>query len=278
MSKIKLNQETAIVACSFRITPEEMLNGLEGLLGDLSSVRGYVVSSTIQSEQLLENGWRLIPTDNLDFDFSAYLTGAERVHIHHPEASVIIFLNDTLFTNHAPRANCSALLRHAGLMKELEIPAICGKADLYATICLKNPWSGLDRYITSYCFMLNRKSLEIMLELRTLAEKDGVTHSLRVDSPFWGRSLPKAFRQFVKANLVYETSSYLWYRLRETKFTPEQISSKARAIYFEHRLSGSVAEAGCMVPTNAGHRWWLYLFVWEWIFRIRRRAGLNSYR
>ena len=275
---MKLNQESVIVACSFRLSPEEMLNSLEGLLGDLRCVRGYIVSSTIPREQLLENGWRLVPTDNLDFDFSAYLTGAERVNLHHPEARVIIFVNDTLFTNHAPRANFTALLRHAALIKELEIPAICGKADLYATICLKNPWSELDRYITSYCFMLNRKSLEIMLELRALAEQDGVTHTVSVDSSTWGRGLPKAFHQFVKANLVYDSSSYLWYRLREAKFTTEQISSKARAIYFEHKLSGSVAKAGCMVPTNAGHRWWLYLFVWEWIFRLSRRVGINSHR
>lgn len=278
MSKIKFKKELAIVACSFRLKPEEMLSRLEKLFGDLKSVRGYIASSKIKVEKVLDNGWRLIPADNNDFDFSAYLAGAEKVHTHHPEVNVILFVNDTLFTNHAPRANYSALLRQVGLMKELEIPAICGKADLYATICLRNPWSGLDRYITSYCFMLNRKALEIMLQLRTMAEQDCVSNTLHVDSPSWGISLPNAFRQFVKANLVYHSSSYLWYRLREDTFTPEQLSSKARAIYFEHRLSGAVAERGCIVPSNAGHRWWLYIYIFEWIFRIRRKIELKLYR
>ncbi|WP_332289778.1 hypothetical protein [Aquincola agrisoli] len=269
-----MEDEVVIVACSYRLTPQEMRTRLEGVMAPGAGVRGYVVSASASSECTMDDGWMLLPTDNLDFDFSAYLTGAERVNRQHPGARAIVFVNDTLFTNHAAVANFRALWRQVGLVKALELPAIAGKADLYTTICLRSPWSGLDRYVTTFCFALNRQALALMLQLREMAERDGVTLSLRVDSPAWGAGLPSAFRQFLKANLTYAASPYLWYRLREATFTPEQLSSKARTIYFEHRLSGAIGEVGCVVPTNAGPRWTTYLNVHEWWSRVRRKLGL----
>jgi len=159
-------------------------------------------------------------------------------------------------------------------VKALELPAIAGKADLYTTVCLRSPWSGLDRYVTTFCFMLNQHALPLMLQLREMADCDGVTLDRQVDDPKWGEHLAPAFRQFLKANLVYVQSPYLWYRLRETPFTPTQLSSKARTIYFEHRLSGTVSNRGCMVPTNAGPRWATYLNLherWSYVLRLLGR-------
>lgn len=265
--------DIVIVACSFRLSPEDMLNRIRSLIGSRSGVIGYVVCTGASSERELLPGWTLLPTDNRDFDFSAYLTGAERVRSAHPTSRAVIFLNDTLFTNHAAAANFTALWRQVGLVQSLELPAIAGKADLYTTVCLRNPWSGLDRYVTTFCFMLNQQALGFMLQLRAMAERDGVTLDRHVDDSRWGEHLAPAFRQFLKANLVYARSPYLWYRLREATFTPEQLSSKARTIYFEHRLSGSISEAGCMVPTNAGPRWTTYLNLHERWSRVLRKFG-----
>lgn len=250
-----------------------MLHRIRRLIGFRAKVIGYVVCANESIERVITPGWVLLPTDNQDFDFSAYLTGTERVRRSHPESSVVIFLNDTLFTDHAAAANFKALWRQVGLMKSLEIPAIAGKADPYTTVCLQNPWSGLGIYVTSFCFMLNQHAIKYMLQLRAMADSDCVTLEKSVDDQMWGDKLPPAFRQFIKANLVYKQSPYLWYRLKETNFEPQQLSSKARAIYFEHRLSGAISRNGCMVPTNAGPRWSTYLNFHERWSRVLRSFG-----
>lgn len=261
----------AVVACCYRLTPEEMATRLQPLLASSATVTGFAVSSRITAEQALPGGWTALPSDNLDFDFSTYLTGLAAVTDRGFGDRPVLFVNDTLFTDHSAAGNLRALLRHLPLVEQLELPAMAGKGDRYTTICLRNPWSGLDRYITSFCFLVNAPALPVFRQLRDFAEADGVTHAHDVDSPAWGANLPGAFRQFMKANLVYAGSPYLWYRLRQGSYSPAQLRSKARSIYFEQRLSGAIGELGCLLPVNAGPRWGTYLMVREWLSRLRRR-------
>lgn len=264
-----------IVACCYRIPAAEVVRRVRELVGnDPAIVTGYVVSSLHERESDLGNGWTALPSDNLDFDFSAYFTGAHAAFRSGTSSQVVMFLNDTLFTDHAAAANFRAAWRQRGLIRDIELPAMAGKADEYTTICLRNPWSGLGIYVTSFCFVLNGAALQLMLRLRDLAEEDGVTHKHDVNSASWGVRLPGAFRQFLKAALVYPGSPYLWYRLRSGSYSTVQLRSKARSIYFEHRLSGAIAENGCLLPTNAGPRWGTYIAMSERLFRIRRRLGL----
>ncbi len=267
-----MQESIVIVACSFRLTPERMKVRLTGLLGKHArKVRGFIVSSSAKVEQDMGDGWTLLPTDNIDFDFSAYFVGVEAIFDRCPNAKTVLFVNDTLFTNHAAAANLCALWRNVGLMQEIELPAISGKADFYKTICLKNPWSNLDRYITTFCFMLNRPALDIMRLLRLQAYNDDVTHDFSLEDPAWGARLPLAFRQFLKANLIFKSSPYLWYRLKSEEYTEAQIRSKARTIYFEHRISGEIGSLGCLLPSNSGLRWSTYLAINENLQRIRRK-------
>jgi hypothetical protein len=267
-----MKNTVVIVACSFRLSSKNMQARLKKLTNKYKcSAPVFIISSQAQKEQDMGNGWTLLPADNIDFDFSAYFVGAEAVLTRHPEAKSVLFINDTLFTNHAAEANFRAVWRHVGLIQEIEIPAIAGKADRYTTICLKNPWSGLDSYVSTFCFLLNLQALEIMRQLRIEADKDEVTHQLSLEDVAWGARLPQAFRQFIKANLIYKTSSYLWYRLRSDCFSNFQLLSKARTIYFEHRMSGEIGRLGCLVPSNAGPRWSLYLVVHETFHRLQRK-------
>jgi hypothetical protein len=270
-----MKESIAIVACSYHLSASDTAARLRQLLPEGATVRAsFIVAASAVETQDLGHGWKVIPTDNLDFDFSAYLTGAAMVADQASGATAIIFLNDTLFTDHAAEANFRALWRQMGLIQAIQMPAISGKADQYTTVCLRNPWSGLGQYISSYCFALNPPALALMLRLREWAEQDDVTHEPAVDSPAWGAKLPGAFKEFLRANLIYRRSPYLWYRLAGTAFSPAQLTSKARCIYFEHRLSGAIAEAGCMLPTNAGPRWSFYLSTHERLSRFRRRLGL----
>lgn len=270
-----MSDSIAIVACSYRFSPEEMMRRVLRLLaGQAVEVRGFVVSAQLEQERELGGGWTALPTDNVDFDFSAYLTGAEAVVARGLSDRPVLFLNDTMFTNHAAKANFRAIWRQLGVLQDIELPAMAGKADPYTTVCLRNPWSGLDRYVTTFCFLLNPKALGLMLRLRAFADEDGVTHDHDIDASAWGERLPGAFRQFLKANLAYRRSPYLWYRLREGSYTPAQLRSKARCIFFEHRLSGAIGEAGCLLPSNAGPRWGAYLAFHERLHHVRRRLGL----
>jgi len=266
-----MNNTVVIVACSFRLSSKNMQARLKKLTNKYKcSAPVFIISSQAQKEQDMGNGWTLLPADNIDFDFSAYFVGAEAVLTRYPDAKAVLFINDTLFTNHAAEANFRAVWRHVGLIQEIEIPAIAGKADRYTTICLKNPWSSLDSYISTFCFLLNLKALELMRQLRIEADKDEIAHLGSLEDVTWGAKLPHAFRQFIKANLTYKTSSYLWYRLKNNFYTDSQLLSKARTIYFEHRISGEIGKLGCLVPSNAGLRWTCYLVfqeLWQKLLR-----------
>ncbi len=262
----------SVVACCYKLPSAEMVRRLRGLFMDRSIfVTGFVVSAKHQREFDLGDGWTALPSDNLDFDFSAYLTGADAVVACGKGEQPVLFVNDTLFTDHAAQANFHAVWRQVGLIRDLELPAIAGKADPYTTVCLRNPWSGLQLYVTSFCFLLNGPGVALMRRLREFAEADGVTHEHDVDAPAWGSHLPGDFRQLIKAALVYRESAYLWYRLRTAKYSATQLRSKARAIYFEHRLSGAIGAEGCLVPSNAGPRWGTLLWLAEYIHRLFRK-------
>ncbi len=268
-----------IVACCYRIPPQDMKVRIQKLMRDSSiKVTGWVVSALLKEESDLGEGWTALPSDNVDFDFSAYFAGAraalDRGLGHEP----VLFLNDTLFTDHAAQAHFRAIWRQLGLVADIELPAIAGKADPYTTVCLQNPWSGLGVYMTTFCFILNAPALPVLLGLRSLAEHDGVTHEHDIATPAWGHGLPPAFRQFLKAALVYPRSPYLWYRLRGGSYSSAQLRSKARCIYFEHRLSGAIGQSGCLLPANAGPRWTIFLKLHETLFRLRKRLGLSAGR
>ncbi len=274
MSKI---DAVTIVACCYRIPAQDMMARVQKLLGDRSAtVTGWVVSALQKGVADLGQGWTALPSDNVDFDFSAYFAGAQAALDRGLGTGPVLFLNDTLFTDHAAQAHFQAIWRQLGLIADIELPAIAGKADPYTTVCLQNPWSGLGVYMTTFCFILNAPALPVLLELRSLAEQDGVTHANNIDSPEWGQQLPPAFRQFLKAALVYPRSPYLWYRLRGGSYSSAQLRSKARCIYFEHRLSGAIGRAGCLLPANAGPRWTLFLKFHETLFRLRKRLGLHA--
>lgn len=268
-------QSIVIVACCYKMPAVEVLRRLRVLLVNQPiSVKGFLVSSKHDKEIDLGDNWIGLPSDNLDFDFSSYLTGAEAVVSRNLGDRPVLFLNDTLFTEHAAAANLRAVCRQIGLIRELELPAIAGKADAYSTVCLRNPWSSLPLYVTTFCFLLNPQGLALLQRLREFAEADKVTHEYGVDSSEWGSKMPGQLRQFIKSALVYRDSEYLWYRLHQGTYSPQQLRSKARCIYFEHRLSGAIGEVGCIVPSNAGPRWSLYIAVHERIFRLRQVLGL----
>ena len=250
-----ISDSITVVACCYRIPATELVRRVRELVGtEPVAITGFVVSSLHKVKSDLGNGWTALPSDNIDFDFSAYFTGAYAASKLNSTDQVVLFINDTLFTDHAATANFRAAWRQRGLIRQIGLPAIAGKADKYTTICMRSPWSSLGVYVTSFCFVLNGPALKLMLRLREFAEDDNVTHEYDVDSAAWGSRLPGQFRS--------------------GDYSASQLRSKARAIYFEHRLSGEIAANGCLLPTNAGPRWGTYIAISDRFFRLRRQLGL----
>jgi hypothetical protein len=265
-----------VVACSYRMAPDDMSRRLTEILLKLSVEHcGVIASSRIKERARIDSRWTSLPADNDDLDFSAYRAGAALREGEANSGVSTLFVNDSLFTNHAAFANIKAAIRVAPLTARIPLPALGGKCDSYTTICLRNPWSHLPYYVSTYCFVLNPAAIQIFLSLPDLAANENVTLSRDIDDPEWGSRLPLEFREFVKANLVYKESPYLWYRLRESAIQPQQLRAKARCIYFEHRLSGLVGTIGCILPTNAGPRWNTYLSIHERLSRLGRNLWLS---
>jgi hypothetical protein len=265
----------SIIVCCYHLPARAVIKKIQKIIRPSDyAIRGFAVSANHSYELDLGGGWTSLPCQNLDFDFSAYFAGVETITKHHSTDAPILFLNDTLFTDHSATANLRAVLRQLDLISQLKLPAVSGKADHYTTVCLCSPWNSLPVYITTFCFILNSAALPVFLKLRELAADDKVTHETSLDSVEWGSTLPSSFREFIRSMLLYQGSHYLWRRLRQNEYSAGQLASKARCIYFEHRLSGIIGELGCILPSNAGPRWATYLAVSEFIARFRRKLRL----
>jgi hypothetical protein len=266
-----------VVACCHQFEPAAVAARLNRL-GERLGVRwnGLLIDNAAQAKaprgnSALDDGvhrWRSIAGDNTDLDFSAYMAGAEWLAEQGVRQG--LFLNDSLFRLHAALTNLQAILRLWSLVGEIQLPAIAGKADPYTTIVHANPWSGLGCYVSSYCFILNRQALSILTQLPRYAEVEGLAGSESLLESTWGSGLTPAFREFLRANLAYRSSPYLWRGFERHEVDAALLRRKARCIYFEHRLSGEIARTGCLLPSNAGVLWQTRLFLAERWAQARR--------
>lgn len=265
-----------IVACSYQVSPEEYIPRLEKFLASLNiSYLGVLVSSKVNIPSIAYSKWTYLFSDNENLDFSSYAVGAKFFKDKYTNNAPVLFVNDTLITNHSIYTNLKAIFRIFPLFISLNLPAISGKADKYTTICMRNPWSNLNIYISTYCFLLNPIAVDILLEATNILDDVGLTFDGSIEDELWGLGLDPQFREFIKANLIYKKSPYLWYRLRESKISNSHILAKARAIFLEHYISGETSRLGVILPTNAGPRWGFYIYVSEVFCRVFKSFRLR---
>lgn len=253
----------AVVACCHAMSAGQMREALDGLSQHLRThLFGVVVDNQARDLPKQDARWMFIRGSNLDFDFSAYNEGLQslqasgRISFSQP----VLFLNDSLFSQRGAKANLSETLRYADVMRSLQVPALCGRIDRYTTLCHANPWSRLPLYVPSYCFLLNSLALPILNNLSRWADEDGVVASRSIADPQWGLGLQPNMREFIRAFLSYAHPDFAWPGLRRYAHGEVLRSTKARCIYFEHRLSGELGRVGCLIPTNVRRlpRWRLY--------------------
>lgn len=262
-----------VVACCYSCDPTTFLEKVRTVFSRLGhSASGVVVDNRGGSPESRDPLWDILPGDNADLDFSAYFQGLDFLKAKHgQELGVVIFINDSLFLRHNPLANLQRIVGLTSLLAEMKAPAITGKADSYQTICLRNPWSGLNSYVSTYCFALNNGAQSILGRLRALAEADGLYDTSGNFSTNWGSPLNPAFRELLLANIHYSASPYRWHSISKHQNNAPLLQKKVRCIYYEHRLSGEIGLNGCIVPINAGPRARISVYVAEFIARVKAR-------
>jgi len=272
-------REINVVAVCYQSPPDHVAAGLKRIAHRHGVIlRGVMVCNRPgQSPARLEAlGFDTLTGSNALLDFSGFFEGLERLLAARPEAAAgnVLFVNDTLFTKHAASCILGRLFGLDALLRHLKVPAIAGKLDRYRSVYLRNPWSGHDRYVSTFCFLLNAAALPQLRRLTQEAESAGALLDRPLDDETWGAGIPALLREHIRAHLVYEGSPYLW--PSASRSNPELLRKKACCVYLENRLSGAIGGDGALVPINAGPRSQVAIFVRELLARVAREIKLRS--
>jgi hypothetical protein len=259
------------------MAPRDLMHRLQRLASSLGfNFHGVIVANAPGINPAQERDWAVIQGSNATHDFSAYAEGLAHLTRSGPEMpDAILFLNDSLFASHSPRANIRATLHQLSLVRQIKVPTMGGKVDRYALLCHGNPWSGLPVYVSTYCFLLNQAAYSILESLQDMADADSVTPDRAINSPEWGVGVAPNFREFIRAYVSYRHESFSWPGLNQYAIGDRLISIKARCIYLEHRLTGEIGKVGCIVPVNARTLDRVRLNLAERFARIRRAIGIE---
>lgn len=276
MSRIsRAQRHLNIVAVCYQLHPADFAARLQSL----ASRSGFKLRGSVTCNNAMHAGTAapcdltVVQGSNSLLDFSGFFEGLEHLLAQDPETEEgnVLFVNDTLFTKHAAGCILGYLLDLDPMLRRLAVAAIAGKMDTYQSVCLRNPWSGLPGFVTTFCFLLNSQALSALRHLKSDAVADGVLTDIDPSSPDWGHSLPADFREFIRAHLVYAESPFIWPSASTS--APSLLRKKASCVYFESRLSGVIASSGAMVPINAGPRARTNIFLRELGTRAWRRLA-----
>lgn len=262
----------AVVACCYNLEPDDFCARLDKVASTLGvRFAGVLVANRPGAALRGTHDWTVMQGSNTTHDFSAYSEGLQQLGaIQDQRPSAVLFVNDSVFERHHARENLRAVLQHLSLVGLIQVAAIAGKVDRYATVCHRNPWSGLPLYVSTYCFVLNQPALLILLGLRAQAEEDGLLDDMALSAPEWGAGMPANFREFVRAFTSYGHASFTWQGLAHYHIDNRLLAIKARCIYLEHRLSGEIGKHGCIVPVNVRKLDSLRLYLAEKLAGLQR--------
>lgn len=254
-----------LVGCCFHLDPVDFSRRLAALAAKSGhGLEGVIVCNAPGSRlDGAPTGIAVLEGTNETLDFSAYFEGLGTFGalVDGP----VLFVNDSLFTKHDAKAVLGMVLALVPLVAQSHCAALAGVSHPYMTACLRNPWSGDGRYISSFCFLANRPACDILLRMQQWAIEDGLPPSptAALSDDDWGMRLSPPFREMIRTHLVYDPSPYAWPRARARDGVELLAWKKARCVYFEHRLSGAIGIEGALLPVNAGPRAGLKLLLAE---------------
>jgi hypothetical protein len=249
--------ELTLVVCSYLIDPmliSEKLMAIGSKLG--ISVRGViVVNNPAMSSDCGGGVFDIIRGSNEILDFSAYIEGAKWVaSSSEDEPRHILFLNDRFLTSMDVFGYFRLLLSYLSLISDLDGPVLAGLRRGYNSVCMHNPWSKLDIYIPTFCFLLNKQGLDSLTQLPQLAIDDGLSLDEDLSLEFGVGKVSIAFREYLRAHCLLDSSPFSWKNAGDYCVDSDLIRKKLRCVYFEHRLSGVIGDFGSIIPIDAGFK------------------------
>lgn len=259
------------VACCYNLTPEEMQVRLEKVASKIGlTLRGVVVANNPAHTLVDRQGWQTIRGSNAIMDLSAYYEGLHALGETELSKDVVLILNDTIFTDHNPHWNLKEVLKYRKFVTVVEEPCIVGKVDHYLSACFRNPWSKLNAYVSSFCFLLNRRGQQTFLDVYRRMPDEFPDAQLPVLHPDWGRSLDPTFRTYLRLHLGTDFDPNSWYKAKKYSSNDKIFSIKSCCVYLEHRMSGEIGKNGVIIAINAGTRTKIKYFFNEKVAKLAR--------
>jgi hypothetical protein len=261
------------IVCSYAISPSDIAKLLDNYGQRLGvHFHGAIIANGHHDLTDVSADWTARKGSNTELDFSAYEEGLEALGLtHDTNLEVVMFINDTAFQKHHGFNIVRSLMPYLDPVADCVVPAMAGKADPYDNICYSSPWSGLPVYLSTFCFLLNRPALPMIAGVLAYVDADLGDKTLDLDDPAWGHGLETAFRVYLRSHLTYCGISNTWYQLIQKRDKRRLISQKARAVYYEHRLSGEIGAKGVLFNIYPTLRKKWHFFLREQQAKVQRR-------
>jgi hypothetical protein len=208
---------------------------------DLESV--VIVDNRSKLSGIFDDKFTVIPGSNSLYDFSGYFEGLNHLLGRVGRIESVLFINDSIFIKHSFIYVIYKLARFSQFIRNSSIPTISGVCETYKSVLFVNPLSNINVYISTYAFVLNKGSIDILSEIFT-------RQLYRFDDD--------KFNEFVHLHLN-EPSYSINIFSAVSNLSLEQLNKKIHSIKFEHCLSGIIAKRGCIVPINATARERFYI-------------------
>lgn len=196
----------------------------------------------------ISSKFRIIQGSNELLDFSGYVEGLK--YLGYSGRESIIFINDTLFIKHPYKLILKELLFSYGYIYKLSIPIIVGKSDSYSTFYIKNPISGISKYISTFCFMLNSKGIDIFICIY-----NKITNNISI----LDRDI---FNNFITLHF-YEKNFSLNIAANTIIMNQLELDKKKKTIEIEHSLTGLISLQGAIIPINAKLKIGILIFLFR---------------
>ncbi|WP_461602295.1 hypothetical protein [Aeromonas rivipollensis] len=264
-----------IVVCIYSVSLGEILKVIEKNIHGFN-IRCIVVNNSTNVERLECNNldltkWHYLVGSNLESEFSAYVEGLNFIHnFYSREQAPILIFNDTAITKHNFTFYVNAALSHYSIIHRAQIPAIAGRVDKYNSICFSNPWSGINGYVSSFIMLINHNAAPIFIKSLVDINEYIISDDDILSVNTWSNSMPMALREFIISHLIDLDSPIAWYQAKNKNISKKRINQKARCVFHEHYISGSLAKNGIMISLFPTWKLMVKNVIFEQLAKIKR--------
>ncbi|TGB82541.1 sugar polymerase [Escherichia sp. E3659] len=268
---MEYNKKLYIVACSYTLKPELIINKMYAYLPDYE-LAGVVISNNHVVDQVKINEFYIETGTNSLFEFSAYKEGIELLEdeLSSQPGVPVLILNDTLFLKHNAKYILRKILSYYLTTERSELPVIVGRFDPYNNICYSNPWNAMHGYISSFCMLINQKAAKIIVSCYNELPNYFSSNDFDISQPKWGMQIEPRLREFIRSHLIDIHTDTVWYQAKLLHSDKERINIKAKCVFMEHFISGKIGESGIVISIFPTWKGKVLNFINEQLSKIKR--------